>query len=371
MAYFMLRHPDAQNFGRKFKIAYSGCEGEACGLARMHDIGAIAKVRTVDGKTEQGFQVFVGGGLGPLPFQAKLFSEFVPADRMLPLAQAIGRVFARLGEKQNRAKARMKFLIAKLGFDEFKRLVEEESEKLTYDARWTKDLEAAVAAYEDAPLKPASELKPSENADPRLLNWLDVNVRPQSQAGYSMVEVFLPLGDISADQLRGLANLCARFVKGTVRTSVDQNLLVRWVPNGDLPEFFAGLQGLRLDAIGAGRLADVTACPGTDSCKLGIASSRGLAAVLHEKFNNGMGGIAQRDDLKIKISGCFNSCGQHHIADIGFFGSVQRKGAHSAPVFQVLLGGTTQNNAASYGLAVGGATGGDGRPAVDHQVRFG
>jgi len=113
------------------------------------------------------------------------------------------------------------------------------------------------------------------------------------------------------------------------------------------------LQEQCLDAAGAGRLADVTACPGTDSCKLGIASSRGLAAVLHEKFNNGMGELADRGDLKIKISGCFNSCGQHHIADIGFFGSVQRKGAHSAPVFQVLLGGTTQNNAASYGLAVG------------------
>ncbi len=353
MAYFMLRHPDAQNFGRKFKIAYSGCEGEACGLARMHDIGAIAKVQTIDGKAVQGFQVFVGGGLGPLPFQAKLFSDFVPADRMLPLAQAIGRVFARLGEKQNRAKARMKFLIAKLGFDEFKRLVEEEIGKLTHDERWTKDVAEAVASYRDAPLKPATELKLPENADPRLLRWLDVNVRAQSQPGYSMVEVFLPLGDISADQLRGLANLCRRFIKGTVRTSVDQNLLARWVPNGDLPEFFAGLHELRLDAVGAGRLADVTACPGTDSCKLGIASSRGLAAVLHDKFNNGMSGIAQRDDLKIKISGCFNSCGQHHIADIGFFGSVQRKGAHSAPVFQVLLGGTTQNNAASYGLAVG------------------
>jgi sulfite reductase (ferredoxin) len=291
--------------------------------------------------------------LGPLPFQAKLYSDFVPAEKMLPLAQAIGRVFARLGEKQNRAKARMKFLIAKLGFDEFKRLVEEEIEKLHHDERWTKDVEAAMAAYRDEPLKPGSELKVAENADPRLLRWLDVNVRPQAQAGYSMVEVFLPLGDISADQLRGLANLCRRFTKGTVRTTVDQNLLVRWVPNGDLPEFFEGLKPWRLNDIGAGRLADVTACPGTDSCKLGIASSRGLAALLHQKFNNGMSAIADREDLKIKISGCFNSCGQHHIADIGFFGSVQRKGSHTAPVFQILLGGTTRNNAASYGLALG------------------
>ncbi len=353
MAYFLLRHPDAQNFGRKFKIAYSGCDDHACGLARMHDIGAIAKVQQINGAKIEGFKVFVGGGLGALPFQAELYSEFVSADEMLPLAQAIARVFARLGEKQNRTKARLKFLIAKLGFEEFKRQVAEERGKLHEDPRWASELEQAMADYDDQPLKPPSELAVPDDADPGLLRWLKINVRPQSQQGYSMVEVFLPLGDISADQLRGLANLCRRHVKDTVRTTVDQNLLVRWVSNGDLPAFYDGLRELHLADAGAGRLADVTACPGTDSCKLGIASSRGLAAVLREQFNNGLGRLADRDDLKVKISGCFNSCGQHHIADIGLFGSVQRKGSHSAPVFQILAGGTTKNNAASYGLTVG------------------
>ncbi len=353
MAYFLLRHPDAQNFGRKFKIAFSGCEDHACGLARMHDIGAIAKVQEIDRKQVKGFQVFVGGGLGALPFQAKLYADFLPAEGLMPLAQAISRVFARLGEKQNRAKARMKFLIAKLGFDEFKRQVEFEIKKLPQDPLWQAQINEAMVGYHDQPLRDPSELKIPEDASPELLRWLDVNVRPQAQQGYSTVEVFLPLGDISSDQLRGLANLCRRYVQDTIRTTVEQNLLIRWVPNGDVLEFFQGLKELELADVGAGRMADVTACPGTDSCKLGIASSRGLAAVLQERFANGLSRLADRDDLKIKISGCFNSCGQHHIADIGLFGSVQRKGIHSAPVFQITVGGTTKHNAASYGLAVG------------------
>jgi len=350
MAYFLLRHPDAQNFGRKFKIAYSGCEQHACGLAIMHDIGAIAKVRQGEGKQERGFKVYLGGGLGAIPHQAKLFSEFVPAAEMLPLAQAIARVFARLGEKKNRGRARMKFLIAQVGIEEFSRLLAEEREKLPLDPRWTSYLEEAER-FQERPLLPGSALE-AGGQTPDFLRWAGINTEPQRQPGYSAVTIFLPLGDISSEQMHGLAGLCRRFVRDTVRTTVEQNLVVRWVPSGSLPEFYQGLRELDLAQIGAGRLADITACPGTDSCKLGITSSRGLAALLNEKFNNGLGDLAHRSDLKIKISGCFNSCGQHHVADIGFFGSVQRKGAHVAPVFQVLLGGTTKGNASAYGLAV-------------------
>ena len=346
MAYFLLRHPDAQSFGRKFKISFSGCEHHACGLAMMHDIGAIARVRN----GERGFQVLVGGGLGPIPYQAKLYSDFVPAAELLPLAQAIARVFARLGEKKNRARARMKFLVAQLGIEEFIRLVQEEREKLPYDPRWTGWL-AEAEAFGEEPLLPPSELD-LDGRSPEFLRWVRLNTRPQKQAGYSTVTVILPLGDISSDQLRGLTCLCRRFVRDTVRTSVEQNIVVRWVPSGLLADFYDGLRELDLAEPGAGALSDVTACPGTDSCKLGITSSRGLASLLHQKFNNGLVQIADRQDLKIKISGCFNSCGQHHIADIGFFGSVQRKGSHVAPVFQVLLGGETDGNASAYGLPV-------------------
>ncbi len=346
MAYFLLRHPDGQNFGRKFKVAFSGCEDHPCGLALMHDIGAIAKIR--DG--ERGFKVYLGGGLGPLPYQAKLYSEFVPAGEMLPMAQSIARVFARLGEKKNRGKARMKFLVGQLGIEEFTRLVKEEREKLPSDSRWSSYLEEAEA-FREEPLLPGSSLD-GNGRSPEFVRWLGINARPQRQPGYSMVTVFLPLGDISSDQMRGLARLCRRYVRDTVRTAVEQNILVRWIPTGELPAFYDGLRELELAQTGAGSLSDITACPGTDSCKLGISSSRGLAALLHEKFHNGLGDLADRKDLKVKISGCFNSCGQHHIADIGFFGSVQRKGSHVAPVFQVLLGGRTDGNAAAYGLAV-------------------
>jgi sulfite reductase (ferredoxin) len=349
MARFLLRHPDAQNFGRKFKVAYSGCADEACGLALMHDIGAIAETREVGPERIEGFRVYVGGGLGALPHRAGLFSDFVPATEMLALAQAMSRVFARLGEKQNRARARMKFLVSSLGIDEFRRLVAEERTKLPLDPRWI-ELPEEAARGKEAPLRPAVPLGAEALDDRTFARWKASNVRAQRQQDYSMVEVFLPLGDITADQLRDLAGICRRYVDDTIRTTVAQNLLIRWVSDGDLPALYRDLERIGLARPGAGRLVDVTACPGTDSCKLGITSSRGLAAVIDRDLANGMSDIADRQDITVKISGCFNSCGQHHIADIGFLGSVQRKGAATAPVFQVVLGGTPRGNAASYGL---------------------
>ena len=358
MAYFLLRHPDTQNLGRKFKIAFSGCAHGPCGLARMHDIGAIARVRQENGAARRGFEVYMGGGLGAVPYQAKLFSEFIPAEEMLPTAQAVARVFARLGEKKNRAKARMKFLLAKLGMEEFRALVLEERAKLPPDPRWTEYLEE-TERFDEKPLQPPSSLDlagldlAGASPDPAFAGWHRSNARPQSQPGYSTVTVFLPLGDISAWQLRGLARLCRGFIRDTVRTTVEQNLLLRWVSNADLPALYNGLAALDLARPGAGTIADVSACPGTDTCKLGIASSRGLAALLLHKFENGMSDLAGRRDVRIKISGCFNACGQHHIADIGFFGSSRRVGQHVAPIFQVLLGGTTKDNATSFGLSMG------------------
>ena len=347
----MLFRSDAQNFGRKFKIAFSGCRDEACGLALMHDVGAIAAVRQENGQLKRGFQVYLGGGLGAIPHQAKLYSDFVPAEEMLPLVQAIGRVFSRLGEKKNRAKARMKFLVAKLGMEEFAALVREERQKLPDDPRWTGFL-ADAEAFREQPLKPPSQMDLAATSE-EFRKWHRLNVQAQAQDGYSMVTVFLPLGDIASWQLRALGQLCRNYVRGTIRTTVDQNLLIHWVSNGDLPAFHQVLLRLNLAQPGADGMANVTACPGTDSCKLGIASSRGLAAVLHEKFDNGMSDLAERDDIKIKISGCFNSCGQHHIANIGFFGGSRRVGPHVAPIFQVMLGGDSSHNAASFALSVG------------------
>ena len=360
MAYFLLRHPDAQNFGRKFKISFSGCHQHHCGLARIHDIGAIAATKEIDGEEVEGFTVYVGGGLGAVPHQAQLYSEFVPADEMLPLAQAIARVFARLGEKKQRARARMKFLVASLGVDEFRKNIEEELDRLPEDTLREKIMGEAHAQKEEA-LKPPSELDlESPELDESFKIWHRHNVRAQGQDGYSMVTVSLALGDLTADQLRGVGTLSRKYIKDTIRATVPQNLLLRWVSNEDLPPLYRDLDHLRLTAPLADSVADITACPGTDSCKLGIASSRGLAGVLHRQFiqdavtgkgmGDGDGGL--RDDITIKISGCFNSCAQHHIANIGFFGTSKRKSGRVAPLFQVILGGTAENNADSYGLMV-------------------
>src|SRR5665213_682018 len=353
IAYFLLGHPDAQSFGRKFKIAFSGCKENACGLVRLHDFGAIAMVREENGKPRRGFELWVGGGLGPVPQQARLYDEFVPEEEILPLAQAIGRVFARLGEKKNRNTARLKFLVSKLGIEEFQRLVKAEREILPYDSRWT-DYLKEVPGYAEEPLKGPSLLQ-IETARPHGFDlWNANNVYRQRQHGYATVTIALPLGDITAAQLRLTADLSRKYLKETIRSTVEQNLVLRWVSESDLPALYKELQSGGLATPVAGTIVDVASCPGTDTCKLGIASSRGLArelrtrlAAQNAELDEAIGG------LRIKISGCFNSCGQHHVADLGFYGVSRNKNGYTVPHFQVLLGGEWGNNAGTYGLAIG------------------
>lgn len=349
---FLLGHPDTQDFGRKFKIAFSGCKDNACGLVTMHDMGAIARSKVVNGKEKRGFELYVGGGLGPVPHKAKLFDEFVPEEELLPMAQAVSRVFARLGEKRNRARARIKFLIANLGIEEFRRLVLEERAKLPSDLRWTEYLSWAHE-YKEAPLKPAASRNGGERPE-GFDRWYATNVYQQRQSGYVAATVALPLGDVTADQFRALASIARRFVKDTVRTTVEQNILFRWLSEADLPEFYKAVQAIDLGEPDAGTIVDVTACPGTDTCKLGIASSRGLARELHYRLSEKSLELdAAVKNLRIKVSGCFNSCGQHHIADIGFYGINRNVNGYQVPHFQVVLGGKLKDNAGEYGVAVG------------------
>lgn len=349
---FLLGHPDTQDFGRKFKIAFSGCREEACGLTSMHDMGAIAKKKVVNGEERRGFEFYVGGGLGAVPHKAKLFDEFLPEEELLPMAQAILRVFARLGEKRNRARARIKFLIANLGLDEFRRIVLEERQKLTPDPRWTEFL-STVHEQTEAPLRQGVSLNGAERSA-GFEAWYATNVHHQKQPGYVAATVTLPLGDITADQFRALAEIARRFVKDTVRTTVEQNIVVRWVSEVDLPDFYRALCEIGLGEPNAGTIVDVTACPGTDTCKLGIASSRGLARELRSRLSQISYQLdAAVKDLRIKVSGCFNSCGQHHLADLGFYGISRNVNGYTVPHFQVMLGGKWKENAGAYGLAVG------------------
>ena len=353
ITYFLLGHPDVQSFGRKFKISFSGCKENACALARLHDFGAIAATREVNGETKRGFELWVGGGLGPVPQQARLFDEFVPEEEILPVSQAIARVFARLGEKKNRNTARLKFLVSKLGIEEFRKLVKAEREILPYDPRWT-DYLKDVATYKEEPLKPAELLQIGAALPDDFTQWHTNNVYCQRQQGYATVTVALPLGDITATQLRALADISRQYMKETVRSTVEQNLVLRWVSEADLPALYADLKKAALAAPVAGTIVDVSSCPGTDTCKLGIASSRGLAGELRMRL---AAKNAELDEtiggLRIKVSGCFNSCGQHHVADLGFYGVSRNKNGYTVPHFQVLLGGEWGNNAGTYGLAIG------------------
>ena len=352
MTQFLLGHDDVQDFGRKFKVAFSGCAGHACGLVKMHDLGLLAQTREVNGETVRGFSVYVGGGLGTVPHQAKVLAEFCTEEQLLPLTQAIARVFARLGEKKNRNRARLKFLVAKLGIEEFRQLVEEELKIVPPDRRHT-DYIPRVGDFVNAPAKPGMAL----NGTPLPAGfgeWYATNVYKQVQPGYSTITLNTPLGDFTSEQGFKLADIARKYVGDNIRLSVEQNVVLRWVADADLPAIYRDLCAIDLGDANANTIVDITTCPGTDTCKLGIASSRGLTAELRTRLIERINLMPDAvRDLKIKVSGCFNSCGQHHVADIGFFGNSRRSGNHKMPHFQVVLGGQWHENAGSYGLACG------------------
>ncbi len=352
-AFYLLGHRDTQDFGRKFKIAFSGCEHEACALVSIHDLGGIAKVRTgADGKQQRGFAIYVGGGLGAVPHQAKLFEEFVPEEDILPLARAIGRVFARLGEKKNRNKARLKFVVQKLGVEKFREIVREELASMPEDPSWRKYFDE-IPRYEEKPSWQGVQLNGARRPE-GFDAWAATNVYEQRQSGYAVATVTCPLGDLTADQMRALADIAARYAGGNARTTVEQNIVLRWVPQNKLIDLYNELKAIDLATPGAGTIVDVVACPGTDTCKLGIASSRGLAGELRERLTLKNATMEQAiKNLRIKVSGCFNSCGQHHVADIGFYGNSRNVGNYTVPHFQVMLGGQWAHNGGSYALAMG------------------
>ena len=348
---FLLGHPDVQNFGRKFKPTFSGCAQHSCGLTAMHDLGYTAVTRVVDGKEVRGFRFVVGGGLGAVPHQAKLFDEFLPPEELLPMAQAISRVFGRYGEKKNRSRARMKFLIRTWGIEKFKEEVIKERRSLPDDPRWTQYL-AAVADDVETPLKPPGEF-PEVTGNKAYDQWFATNLREQRQEGYVTVTVTLPLGDLTPDQLRALADIVRRFTNGTVRTTVEQNMVIRWVSKSDVFDLFEALTEAGIGDPGAGNILDIVTCPGTDTCKLGISSSRGLTAELRTRLAKKSFEMDEAiSNLHIKVSGCFNSCGQHHVSDIGFYGVNRIVNGYQVPHFQVVLGGQWEENGGSYGLPI-------------------
>ena len=342
---FLLRNPLCQNMPRKFKIAFEGCPTDHARLG-IHDFGAQAVLQ--DGR--RGFRISVGGGLGVLPVSAQLLEEFVPEEWLLPSIEAVIRLFDRHGNRKDRARARLKFIIKECGIDEFRKqwLAERKALLLTQSGAAACRLPAVAEA---APAVPA--LAPiAIPAAPAYRRWLATNCVPQKQAGYFAVSVRCPLGDITVAQLRAVAVIARRYGGGRVRTTITQNLMLRWIPAQLLPNVYTELTQADLGAPEAEHLADITRCPGADTCQLAITHSRGLAEALRELFANGSTQDPALQDLTIKISGCPNSCGQHQIADIGFTGTSKTIDGHAVAHYRLLVGGGTAAGRATFGVPV-------------------
>lgn len=351
---YLIRRDLFQNLPRKFKVAFTGCQ-EDHAITGIHDMGHIGRVRDDNGTPVRGLKIVVGGGTSIEPKLAQELYPFVTVDdgQYLRVAEAVLRVFNRSDDlRKNRMRARIKILVHRVGIDALRELVEQELREPW--AQQPIDLAAYLPAepdYADAPgLPPSPAVSPNGSAGFR--RWMATNVTVQKQEGYYAATVTLPLGDVRVEQFAPLAEIARRHGSGTLRVTQAQKLVLRWIPGGALHDVWAALEAIGLGEGGAHRINDVTACPGTDSCKLGITSSMGLGrairSMLHghpELFEDPL-----IDRLHIKISGCPNGCGQHHIADIGFHGAAMKgDGGRQVPTFEVFIGGRFEGGSVRYG----------------------
>jgi sulfite reductase (ferredoxin) len=346
IARFFIRNPMCQNLPRKFKINFACCSNH--GLARIADIGLIPEIKD----ETRGFKIYLGGGLGAASFIGHLLEDFTPENKILPTCMATIRLFDRHGNRENMARNRMRYLVHEMGWDKFQKLViKERSIVEMTTASYTTKLFNVEAEDETRPLPKAANAKlvklPMLNErvtleSPAYERWLHSNVVPQKQDGYFTVFVTLAAGDIAANQLRILADAIREFsAEGTARNTPQQNLAIRYIKSDDLHDFYNRLASIGLANPGALTIASAVGCSGTTSCNLAITNSHRLAKEVEYKFLEL--GLDTDDDLRdstIKISGCPNSCGQHEIATIGFFGGASRIGTTMAPTYTMLFGGS-------------------------------
>ena len=354
VAFALLRKDLTGNLPRKFKIAFDGCAGRDCIAGAINDIGLRAVVR--DG--ERGFRILVAGGLGPLPTEAQLLEEFVPEDRLLNRCEAVIRIFNRYGNRGNKNKARLKFVLRERGIEWLREQVEKEYQLILTGGgiEWPEMVPEGFGGYQSQP-QPLGQgaLLPvagrHETGDGAYDAWLSTNVAEQKQTGYAAVTVRVEQGNLRAEQLRELARIAVACGDGTLRVSIDQNLLLPFVPLARLPEVHRALAAIGLGAARARHIDDVVTCPGAYSCNLALTKSMNLGAALGET-------LRRYDDprirgLSIKISGCPNACGQHWVGDFGFFGNARKIEGREVPYYQMLLGGGyDEEGVMRFGLAV-------------------
>jgi sulfite reductase (ferredoxin) len=340
-----LHHPLAQRLPRKFKINFSGCETD-CGQAMFNDIGVIATVRTLpDGTREPGFRVFVAGGLGANPHPALALEPFTSRDDLMATVEAILRVFANHGNRDNKLRARMKWLVDTMGWEDLQARILKERKLLVASSSWPGGVPEAVLKAGDGPAGLAQGVVPTpvgqgvpvtlRTSDPYAA-WESANVVRGEAKGTVSANAYSRLGDLTSAQLRSLASV-QRELGAEVRITNRQNLVFRGLTESQLPTLFARLDAIGMAQPGAELSRDVVACPGADTCNLAVTQSRGLADAIGDALD--AAGLAEVPGVRTNISGCTNSCGQHHIADIGFFGAERRAHGQAAPGYQMLLGG--------------------------------
>ncbi len=366
---FLLRHPLSSTLPRKFKIAFEGCSQDHA-LTAINDIGFRALASPTG---ERNFRITAGGGTAILCASGTVLFESLPASRIFDAAEALLRVFQRLGDYQHRQRNRMKFLIRSMGWEAFRAEFERALAELGAEAgRATPGLDAVLeetppdrprlappapesvaARVGAAPLR-GPGIVPSARpildvTDAAYTRWVETNVRPQKQQGYALATVSAPLGDVSGAQLRVLAELAEAYGDGNVRTTLEQDILFRWVRQSDLPALYARLSAAGLGRAEADTSTNVTSCPGAEACRLAVTQSRGLGRLLAEQLASRPDLVAAAPDLKLKISGCPNGCGQHHIAGLGFQGSLRRVGGRALPQYFVMVGGGVDSQGAHFG----------------------
>ena len=336
---FFLRNPICQELGRKFKVSFSSAEDDSA-LSYMHDIGFIAKIKVVDGKPVLGFKVMLAGGLGSQPRLADVAYDFLESDKIIPYMESILRVFDRYGERSKRAKARLKFLVKDLGLEAFNEIVAKEQLALS-----SQSVEITTEGFSNTPdvsgiTVPKVTIEDQESYEA----WKENNVFAQKQEGLFAIGIKVKVGDFYLPEARALAALIKEYAADELRFTLRQNILVRHVREDLLPFFYTKLKELGFTELGYESVSDITACPGTDTCNLGIASSTGAAQEMERVLKAEYPQFSVDSDLVIKISGCMNACGQHNLCNIGFQGMSIKSGKYVAPALQVLLGGGTVGN---------------------------
>ena len=350
-----VRNPISQRLPRKFKINFSGCDTD-CGQAMFNDVGVIAASRThPDGSVEQGFRVYIAGGLGTTPFPALALEEFTSRGDLLPTIESVLRVFDQTGNRDNKLRARLKWVVDQLGIDEVRRRVVATRKFLPASSTWPGGVPEVVAEWGDDPAGLAAGTTPtpigqgvpvSLGAKTPFDQWVEANVVRGAANGTVSAYAWCELGDVTADQFRAVAAIVREF-DTDVRVTNRQNFVLRDLTEDQLPALFQHLVDAGMAKPGAELLRDVVACPGADTCNLAVTQSRGLAKAIGEALE--AEGLAEVGGVRINISGCTNSCGQHHTSDIGFFGAERRAHGQSAPGYQMLLGGYVGQEQVHFG----------------------